>query len=356
MRKRVFFFSCEPGGAEVLIPVIELLAGRPEWETVVCSYGLGARRFADRAVAHTLIQPVGSGDSSLLGAFRPDLVITSAASLPERDMSEKHLWRHARRAGVPSIALLDQWQNYAMRFSGAGDDQHLAFQPDYINCINAIGREEMLRAGFEEARLLEFGHPYLSSLRERAQKVERAQIAGRLSLDNGEQVALFVSEAIREHYGNTRGYDQYDAIRLFLRILSQAAGKFRPLIKLHPKDALAGYEAVLKDYAALAPIVVQDEVSPVECVSIADIVFGMSSVMLIEAYVLGKNVVALQPGLRVEDPMVLSRMGCIPCIAKSDAAVSMDELAGFKARDADFDYAFREREFLDWIAGELQRR
>ena len=353
MRKRALFFSCEPGGAEVLIPVIELLARQPDWEAVVCTYGLAARRFTDRGVAHTIIPPVGADDSSLLDTCHPHLLITSAASLPQWDMSEKHLWRHASSAGVPSMAFLDQWQNYAVRFSGT-QGQHLAFQPDYINCINATGRAEMLRAGFEEARLVEFGHPYLSSLRERARKVDRAQIAGRLSLGHGEQVALFVSEAIREHYGNVRGYDQYDALRLFLSILSRSAGKFRPLIKLHPKDALAGYEEVLKDYAALAPIVVQDGVSPVECVSIADIVFGMSSVMLIEAYVLGKKVVALQPGLRVEDPMVLSRMGCIPCIVKSDAAVSMDELAGFKARDADFDYAFREREFLDWIAGELQ--
>jgi len=251
------------------------------------------------------------------------------------------------------MAFLDQWQNYAVRFSGA-QGQPLGFQPDYINCINATGREEMLRAGFEEARLVEFGHPYLSSLRQRAEQVNRAQVMRRLGLGDQEQVALFVSEAIREHYGNERGYDQYDALRLYLSILSRSGHKYRPVIKLHPKDAVAGYEEALKDYAALAPVVMQDGVNPVECVRIADLVFGMSSVMLIEAYVMGKKVVALQPGLRVDDPMVLSRMGCIPCITSANATVSLDELSGFRGPEVDFDYAFREQEFLHWINSRLQ--
>ncbi len=347
--RKILFFSCEPGGAEVLIPVIELLDEQPAYQVAVCAYGLGARRFADKGIGHVVADPVMKEDGRLLESFRPDLVITSAASLPERDMSEKHLWHHARLAGIPSIAFLDQWQNYAVRFSGVDVAERLAYQPDYINCINAIGRGEMMSAGFEESKLVEFGHPSLSAVLGRSAQVDIADVRGRLGLGTSDTVALFVSEAIREHYGRERGYDQYDALRLFLEIVARTPESIRPLIKLHPKDAPSGYEDVLKGYASLKPLLVRDELSPVECIEVAEMTFGMTSVMLIEAYVLRKKTVSLQPGLCVEDPMVLSRMACIPRIDSADFGGSIGDLSRFEPQEARFDYVFKEREFLSFV-------
>ncbi|RZI42059.1 hypothetical protein EGT07_15845 [Herbaspirillum sp. HC18] len=353
MSKTVLFFSCEPGGAEVLIPVIEWFSGQPDYEVVTCGYGHGAARFADKAIPHVAIEPIAKEDNRLLIHSKPDLVITSAASLPERDMSEKHLWLQARDAGVPSIAFLDQWQNYAIRFSGPCNTERLAYLPDYINCIDGIGRREMIAAGFEEARLVEFGHPYLSALRERALQVDRNAVRKRLDFNEAQSATLFVSEAIREHYGQARGYDQYDALSLFFAMMERTPERSRPLIKLHPKDELQAYEALLNRYASLDPVVIRNELNSVECIEVADAVFGMTSVMLIEAFVLGKPVVSLQPGLIGADPMVLSRIGCIPRIVVADAAYSACGLPRSSAAGTDFDYVFREQAFLEFTAALL---
>jgi len=351
MRKTVFFFSCEPGGAEVLIPVIELLQRSLGYDVVVCGYGHAARRFADKGIRHVIVEPVTTPGG--LERWKPDLVITSAASLPERDMSEKNLWHLARRNGIPSIAFLDQWQNYEARFSGASEAERLAFLPDFINCINAVGRREMTKAGFDERRLVEFGHPYLSALPMRAAKVDRAALLRRLKVDEDRPLILFASEAISEHYGRRRGYDQFDALRLFMEMVERTPEKLRPLIKLHPKDALPGYEEVLKEYSPLGPIVVRDELSPVECLAAAEMVFGMTSVMLIEAFILGKPVASLQPGLTGEDPMVLSRIGCIPRVVRREPVLSIRAFSCPPDPDAGFEYAFREQAFLAFIAGLL---
>lgn len=308
--RTVLFFSCEPGGAEVLIPVVRLLERLDGFSPVVLSYGLGATRFSGKGVAALPVDPVQKGDISLFERYRPALVITSATSLPERDMSEKFLWHNARLAGVPTLAFLDQWQNYAPRFSGVSDSERLAYLPDYISCIDEVGEEEMVREGFPRERLVKLGHPYLSALKEEQATLDPCELRRRLNILPGKQVALFVSEAIREHYGRSRGYDQYDAFRLFLSAC-EAAGDTVALVKVHPKDAADGYREAARRYGSLKPLLVGDALTPAECLTVADRVYGMTSIMLIEAYVLGKMVVSLQPGLCIEDPLMLSRRGLI---------------------------------------------
>ena len=318
LKKKILFFSCEPGGAEVLIPAIRLVQDQPRFETTVLGYGHALERFSRKGVDCSEIRPVGKEDYSLFERHAPDLLITSATSLPAVDMSEKYLWRQARRREITSLAFLDQWQNYAVRFSGSRNDERLDYMPDWINCLNEIGRREMIREGFDEARLLAFGHPYLSSLKCELSRLDVTGLKASLHISAGDKVALFVSEAIREYYGDARGYDQYLVLDYFLSSLADTAERPHILVKLHPKDSRASFQRLATKVETLPMRFIGNEVSPLECLAVSDFVFGMTSIMLIEAYVLGKNVVSLQPGLRVEDPMVLSRHKLIPVVLGGD--------------------------------------
>ena len=343
--KTLLFFSCEPGGAEVLIPVIDLVSREAIYRVVVLAYGLGAERLACRGGEYTEVEKITQGDPAILQAYRPNLLITSATSLPERDMSEKYLWQTARQLGVPSLAFLDQWQNYAIRFSGVGEGERLAYLPDYINCIDEIGEVEMLREGFPAERLVKLGHPHLSSVRDQASKVDVAAIKSRLSIPDMAEVFLFVSEAILEHYGRTRGYDQYQALELFLNTISKLPGPVVPIIKLHPKDRRDRFEDILKSFNGPRPILLGGEYSPEECLVIADRVFGMTSIMLVEAYVLGKQVISLQPGLKIEDPLVLTRHHLIPVILSQNENI-MELNDAFKCHEnSNLNYDFVPAEF-----------
>lgn len=322
--KKILFFSCEPGGAEVLIPAIRLVQAQPHWEAIVLGYGHALARFAQKGIVCREIEPVPREDFSLLDHYAPDLLITSATSLPSVDMSEKYLWRQAKQRGIPSLAFLDQWQNYAVRFSGKQDHERLAYQPDWINCLNETGREEMLREGFDEGSLVAFGHPYLSSLKYDLPALDVARLRAGLHLSAGDKVALFVSEPIREHYGDARGYDQYQALDYFLSNLAQATEPPKILVKLHPKDNRASFQDLAKKFATLSPQFIGNELSPLECLAVSDSIFGMSSIMLIEAYVLEKKVASLQPGLCVEDPLVLSRHKLIPLISAGEKSNFLD--------------------------------
>lgn len=325
-KHRILFFSCEPGGAEVLIPVIRLLQSQSDCEVVVASYGYGLDRFREKGVGCRTIAKLEPGEHRLLEEIDPHLLITSATSLPEQDMTDRHLWFGARTLCIPSIAFLDQWQNYARRFSGCGKDEYLACLPDYINCINEFAEQEMLQEGFEAGRLKKFGHPYLSSLSDAYDRTEhKEEIAKRLNLPLNKPVALFVSEAIREHFGLSRGYDQFGALNLFFQLLKTALPEHIPVIKLHPKDKVEEYQQYFKSLSDKAPCVITNELNSLECIRLANHVFGMTSIMLIEAHILGKPVVSLQPGLVGKNHFLLSRIGITPTLIETpDSAKPFD--------------------------------
>lgn len=302
--RRVFVFTCEPGGAEVLAPVIELLRGRG-WDVRAAAYGHGAARWRRRGLAFEEISPVGQ-DEPRLGDV--DFLITSACSLPDRDPSERRLWLAARRRGVPSLAFLDQWQNYAVRFSGPEPAQRLAFLPDRIGCIDAIGREEMLVAGFPPEILVPLGHPSLSRLAVEASHVDRAAVRARLGLSPSDEALLFVSEPIRAYFGAMRGYDEDGVLRGFLADAARFKPRAKVIVKLHPKDDRAAFARMTS--GGLARLI-GEELSPTECLVATDAVYGMTSMMLVEGFILGKPVVSIQPGLAGVDPLVLSRRGLI---------------------------------------------
>lgn len=344
--KRILFFSCEPGGAETLSPVVELLQRKTTYEITVAGYGHGLARFSRNGIRCIEVEPIRRDDFSLMMRYRPDFILSSATSLPSKDMSEKLLWRNARTQGIPSMAFLDQWQNYALRFSGVADDERMAYLPDYINCINDIARGEMVGEGFRESLLLEFGHPYLSGLRRKLPGIDRQKIKQTLGIPVDAKVVLFVSEALFEHYGKGRGYDQYEVLDFLLGNLSGHAEGVATVIKLHPKDAREKFDDVIGKFPSLGPRIIEDQLSSLECLALADVVYGMSSIMLIEAYILGKKVASLQPNLKGGDLMVLSRHGIIQ---KVNSASGFDVLNPAPAIQRDFAYEFDEEKFLRFL-------
>lgn len=350
--KKILFFSCEPGGAEVLIPVIRLLQEQRSLQCTVLGFGHALERFSRKSVECHVIEPIGEHGPTPLDRHMPDMLITSATSLPSVDMSERYLWRQAALKGVPSLAFLDQWQNYSLRFSGTGSHERLAYLPDWINCLNETGRSEMIEEGFDPGRLLPFGHPYLASLRHDLAGLDPGILKRKLNIFPDQKVLLFVSEAIRENYGAQRGYDQYQVLDYFLTMLAGQNERPKILVKLHPKDRRDSFRELAKKFERLSIEFVTNEMSSLECLAISDLVFGMSSIMLIEAYILGKKVVSLQPGLCVNDPLVLSRHGLIPVILCTDKCNLLEPVSG--VAHGRFDVAFDADKLLSFFERVIQ--
>jgi hypothetical protein len=349
--KKVLFFTCEPGGAEMLAPVIRLVRSDKKYQVAVLGYGHGLKRFQQKGIPCAETGPIVQNDPGVIDAERPDVIVTSATSLPRFDMSEKYLWQTARKAGVRTLAFVDQWQNYALRFSGPSEHERLTYLPDTINCIDEIGKSEMVAEGFDERILLPLGHPSLSLLQEEFKSVRLKDVRSKPGFpavcDDPKNTVLFVSEALREHFGDARGYDQYQALDYFLKNLSGSAPEKCVLVKLHPKDEPAGYERLTAKYPGLRVHCIQHELTSLECLRAAEVVFGMTSMMLVEAFILGRTVVSVQPGLKGVDPLVLSRHGLIPLL-RDHAPFEVNAFRPSSAKGLGI--AFDEKRFMSLIA------
>jgi len=348
--RRVLFFSPEPGGAATLTPVIRLLEQEKEYEIVVTGYGHGLKRFLQNGVKCLEIGNIAKDDMEVIERYEPDFIITSATSLPRFDMSEKHLWHNARKAGIKTFAFIDQWQNYKIRFSGTSDDETLYYLPDYINCIDSTARTEMISEGFSESILYPLGHPYLTELKNAYEALNPEDIYRKLKVQNRpvdpERTLLFVSEAIREHFGTVRGYDQYQVLEYFLENIRKSAPEALVLVKLHPKDDIKNFDEITSQFKDINPIYCQDDLSSLECLHASNYIFGMTSMMLIEGFILGKVIVSLQPGLKIEDPLVLTRKRKIPLLKDHEEF----DVFGFCAGNTnDFNINFDKEIFLNFL-------
>lgn len=346
--KMIVFFTSEPGGAAILIPVIRLLEQQNKYKTIVTGYGFGLSRFLQNGVKCIEINKISRNDMEIFDRYNPDLIITSATSLPGFDMSEKYLWHNARAAGVKTLAFLDQWQNYTQRFSGPSDDEKLKYLPDFINCIDSTARKEMVSEGFNDDILFTMGHPYLTGLRDSYNNISFEEIKKKLNLGiiNPEKTLLFVSEAIREHYGSARGYDQYQVLDYFLLNVRRSAPDALVLVKLHPKDEIKNFDEITSKFNDINLIYCHNELSSLESIYIADRIFGMTSIMLIEGFILGKAVVSLQPGLKIEDPLVLSRNKKVPLLKDYE---EFDAFCFRPGNAGSFNINFDKKEFLNFL-------
>src|SRR5436309_838362 len=128
--KNLLAFAREAGGAAVLLPVLNQIRPHTHVEVLAKDYALDIFREAGFAPHELKKVSKNTMNGILKNQDRPDVLLSSAASLPHLDMTEKHLWIWARCMGIPSVAVLDQWQNYALRFSGRKADERLSYLPD----------------------------------------------------------------------------------------------------------------------------------------------------------------------------------------------------------------------------------
>lgn len=323
---RVFAFAREAGGAAAIAPVMVglqesariLVMAKDHAEQVFHQAGLPYVRlqeFSSAAIRSALVDQVG--------ADLPDVVVTSATAVPERDMTERHLWSWARSHGVPSIAVVDQWQYYGRRFSGPGPDDGFGSLPDWISIMDEHAKLETVAAGIDADRIVVTGQPAfdkLARLRETFDDSARQQVRRDLGVLPTGRLVCFVAEALAAYFGDTLGYTEQSVLRDVVSLCRHVGNeRDEPLhlaVKLHPQN-------VPEEFAWLgqpAPgqklriTVHGTEQPPLPLVMASDVVLGMTSVLLVESILVGRPTISFQPAAKVRDKLVATVVGAIPLI------------------------------------------
>ena len=318
MRKRILVAASDPGGASALVPVLQGLETIRKYELNVFAEGQAQRIFKKSGILYTSshgntmdFDSIENWSRSELTGKKYQAVVTGTSFYPG---SEQGCIRMARELNIPCVTLIDSWSNYRQRFLRSHEmTLTSAILPTRIAVPDQFAVHEMEEAGFPEKILRIIGQPALDRFANQASlrgHEERKTLCSLLKISFTEPVFAFFSQPISNLYGppdtpSYRGYTEYDVLEGLLKHVSLEFPSATLLVKLHPKEDSQKFKKLLNQYPNNVQV---SELSEENLVLGADIVIGMTSIVLVKAYLCGKKVLSLQPNLRGVDQCVLSRM------------------------------------------------
>lgn len=318
-RIRILAGTVRPGGATCLFPAINELRGRADVDVRVIAHAHAADVLAMHGVPFH--DPTANGSKPLVedavrkmtSEYEPDLILSGAFGPIEGGL-DFWLLLAAQRFRIPSYAVLDAWMNYAMRFADVDTGHPTTHLPDRMAVMDEQTVAELAGVGVPSDRLDVTGHPFLSVVRQCSNDVSvRAKHREQLMAADGEQVVVFFSEPLRwgEEQGlnDPLGYSEFDAFDLMVNAIGDTDRPRLLIVKEHPRHA----SLKLPDRIGQTRVLRCETKAVLDLIIAADVVVGMSTTLLVYAYLMGKRVVAIQPGaLPDRNCNVLTRRDIIP--------------------------------------------
>jgi hypothetical protein len=289
---KVMFFAHDPGGANAIAPLIS------EFES---SY-VFAKGPALKILSNAVELP-----EDALRIYKPDFLITGTSG---SDFTERYLWNEASELGIKSMAILDMWVNYGVRFSEYGlKDLHLFnkkcdYLPDYICVMDELAKEDMINDGVPENIILPFGNPhfeYIASLK------PKNGIPLSNSTLTGKKVITFASQPIDDIF--RKGSEIIVLEDLIDSIIKR--DDVVVLIRKHPKESREKFNK----YTDGDRVQLDANQDLMTTLYMSDVIVSVNSMVLIEALFLGKKILSYQPKtIDGKNDFILTRDGTLPFI------------------------------------------
>jgi hypothetical protein len=267
--------------------------------------------------------------AQLLAGCEPRMVLVGTSE--NADAIGLEMVLAARRAGIESVGVVDSGTNADYRFRGR-TNQPLAYAPDWLLLPDPYTRERFVTLGYPPNRVFVCGHPHYDRIRAVGKQLDqRARTDLRQSYFPGAKdrqlVFVFVTEIsdglnpaqyLRSPEYTLMGRGGSDKRTIIvLEEFLDAVQELEPapylVVRLHPKEKPDDYEPYLKEF---------DQISKtergLEIVYTADLVLGMSSMLMVEAALLGRPTLAILPRLQEKEWLLTARMGITPCVMRRE--------------------------------------
>ncbi len=333
MKKSKILVACrDPGGAEALSPVVLRLMREGRVELTALGYKFSEEIFKKRNIHFKKLEDFNISDVSpasmelLLDKLNPNLVVLGTS---QGRSIENDIVLAARKKQIRTFCLLDFWNNYSQRFSCLETGKKFLFLPDFIGIMDELAKEEMIGEGFDPGRLLITGQPYFDSLFELARDFNDDKIRrfrNHLNLLEGNLLISFFSQALTKTRGTDQtssaylGYTQITILDSLIKALhfiqSECKRDIALFIKLHPKESSEEVDRLIS--GAQLRIIMDKGINPRELMLSSDVVSGMFTMVLVEAFLVKKKVLSIQIGLKKEDELILSRKKVIQPVYREE--------------------------------------
>lgn len=318
----------DAGAANVLLPVLKKLRARPGLQMRVIAEGPALRVFRSGGIAAEEA-PAGPGEQERFLRERwreaaPETLLLGTSWGPS---IEKELLRIGQQGGVPALSVVDHWSNYRERFVEPESGQ-VRF-PAQISLMDETALEQAVAEGLPREILRVTGQPHLQELAAASGDPELRRQARQLRAEwlGGEEsaVVLFGSELFsadfRRGTPHDRGYTETDALEGLALALRQVEerrrGRLKLVVKLHPKENLDRFRP--GPLARERGFLLAQAQPAWHCLLATDVAVGMTSMLLLEAVLLGRPAVSYQPVQGVAAPFIGTQTGLVRSARSPDA-------------------------------------
>lgn len=339
---RVLAFVEDPGAANGVVGLREVLSAR-DVELRLIAAGTAVTHLAGKASVDedlTLSAANGERDDAdrLLGEHAPTALLVGTSENPET--LAHALVERARAIGIPSAGFVDGYPNAAHRFRGMTRDP-LAHCPDILFVPDTWTCDAFVALGLASERIEVTGHPHYDAVLAKRATLETeglASVRARiLSKPPRGPVVVFAAEISdgldgaqfrRSASYTLEGRNDSDARTVIVleevldALRAHASSRVPP--SGDPHAASSGPHVVLRLHPKntreeLAPCIGEvDEVSvggsALEVVFAADLVVGMTSMILVEAALLGRSTLSVVPRSLESSWLPTIRAGITPCV------------------------------------------
>lgn len=336
MCKKVLLFSRDPGGANTVAPLYKNLL-KKGYSVKLYGKDMALNKYNDYDLKGIDINNNLSGISQdeiykFLLKEAPDFLITGTSA---DDFTEKYLWECAQGLKIPSFAILDQWMNYGLRFSKFGvselneyekEKEHI-YLPSKILVMDNYAKEQMIKEGIEEDKILVSGHPYFDYLINKKETMSDKVIKDfrkTLRFDEDDYVITYASEPISKTYNESDnsehywGYNERTIFKEFISVLNyvvqKANKKIKLIIRLHHKENENNYNDCIDNIDDNISVIIDRKLNGFKLMCASDLICGMSSMFLIESAVLGRQIISIQIGLNRNNPFIFDQIGIVKSV------------------------------------------
>lgn len=239
----------------------------------------------------------------------------TGTSHPESsDAFEVRCISEAKKHNVYTIAFIDHWINFLLRFRGLSQAEF----PDEIWVVDENAKALACAEGLPADKIKIIGNPYHYYLRNCWKPSYDAKTyLDRLEIPRASYHILFAPDpfSIRGISDNT-GFSEREALHDLMEIIKEE-NDVCLIIKMHPLQPEEILKAELSAYPSLCHKLVKEADVP-ELLVCCDLVIGFYSNILLEAHALGKRVIRYFPGNPEADLLMHSKNIAAPISTTSE--------------------------------------
>ena len=298
---RIFIYAQDGGGARAIAPVVRtLLKKYPEGVSVIThlfaeemfrEYEFPVEDLSKIAGKVPLTLPVAR---RVLEEISPSIVFCTTSN-NDQDPSNGEIIRASASLGIPCFAMMDHWKGWSRFHDVDGDWSYL---PDVLGVIDERALTRGLQEGISPERMEIVGHPHLEALATGGH-ADRKELREKLGIEDGNVfVCTLFTQPMREGNG-LRPLLEGERLKAVEKILGTLKDRMHRwgreaviFVRPHPREM-----ALFGDiYESLPFGRLETETASLELAKVSELVLGLDSMILYEAYCCGRPVLSLRLG------------------------------------------------------------